>query len=73
LIQLLRVVAFMQVDAERAQLVAHRRVDLRVAAGDRVAEVTRDAREAAHEGAGDTEDVEVHLSSPRRRPGPSFN
>ena len=59
-IELGRVVALVQLDAERAQLVAHRRVDLGVAAGHFVAELARDPGEPAHEGAADAEDVQVH-------------
>ena len=58
--ELLGAVAFDQVDAERAQLLAHRRVDVGVAAGHRVAAFARQRRDASHEGAADAEDVEVH-------------
>ena len=51
---------FDQLDAERAQLVAHRRVDVGVAAGDLVAGLARQRGDAAHEGAADAEDVDVH-------------
>jgi hypothetical protein len=60
-VELLGVVALVQVDAQLAQLLAHRRVDLRVAPGDGVAELARDLGEPSHEGAGDAEDMEVHL------------
>ena len=59
-LQLLRVVAFDELDALRCELRAHRRIDVRVAAGDLVARLARDHGEAAHEGAADAEDVEVH-------------
>ena len=52
--------AFDQLDVQRAQLVAHRRVDVRVAAGDPVARFTCDRCDATHEGAADAEDMEVH-------------
>ena len=53
--------AFGQIDAEGAQLVGHRRVDVGVAAGDGVAGCAGDGGEAAHEGAADAEDVKVHF------------
>ena len=58
---LLGAVAFDQLDAERAQLLAHRRVDVGVAAGDAVAGFARQRRQPAHEGAADAEDVDVHV------------
>ena len=58
-VELRGVVALMQADAEVAQLVAHRRIDLGVAAGDDVAALARDLREAAHESAANAEDVEM--------------
>ena len=58
--QLLGAEAFDQLDAQRAQLVAHRRVDVGVAAGDAVAGLARQRRQPAHEGAADAEDVDVH-------------
>ena len=60
MVELLRVVALVQAHADRAQLLAHRGVDLRVAAGDRVAALARDLGKAAHESAADAEDVQVH-------------
>jgi hypothetical protein len=69
--QLLLVEPFGQLDAERAQLLAHRRIDVRVAAGDSIAGGARDGRDAAHEGAADSEDMEVcaHWPSTQIRPG----
>ena len=52
--------AFDQVDAEGAELVAHRRVDVRVAAGDAVAGFAGQRSDTTHEGAADAEDVDVH-------------
>ena len=52
--------AFDQLDAQAAQLVAHRRVDVGVAAGDAVARFAGDRGDATHEGAADAQDVEVH-------------
>jgi hypothetical protein len=49
-----------QLDAQGPQLVAHRRVDAGVAAGDAVAGLAGQRRHAAHEGAADAEDVDVH-------------
>jgi hypothetical protein len=51
-----------QLDAERAQLVAHRRVDAGVAAGHGVAGFTGQGGQAAHEGAANAEYVDVHRS-----------
>ena len=73
--ELVGAVAFDQLDAERAQLIAHRRVDVGVAAGDAVAGFARERGEAAHEGAADAEDVDVHGAAgeqgrcPERRSG----
>jgi hypothetical protein len=61
LVQLRGVVAFVQRDAEPAQLLAHGRIDLRVATGDRVAALARDLGQPAHESAADAEYVEVHV------------
>jgi hypothetical protein len=54
------VVAFDQADPLLLELGAHRRIDIGVAAGDRVAGRAREQRDAAHEGAADAEDVDVH-------------
>ena len=59
---LLCVVAFDQVDAKRDELIAHRRVDVGVAAGDTMASVLRERGDAAHESAADAEDVNVHCA-----------
>ena len=56
-------VAVDQLDAEGAQLVAHRRVDVGVAAGHLVAGLARERGETAHEGAADAEDMDVHDES----------
>ena len=63
--QLVGAEAFDQVDAERAQLVAHRRVDAGVAAGHAVAGFARQRGQAAHEGAADAENVNVHRADSR--------
>ena len=47
-------------DAGRCQLVAHRWIDIGVAAGDAMTVLGRQARDAAHEGSADAEDVQVH-------------
>ena len=60
--ELRRVVAFDQFDAERAQLIAHRRVHAFVATGDAVTRFARKRREPAHEGPADAENVNVHAS-----------
>jgi len=49
-----------QLDALGFELGAHRRVDVGVAPGDAVAGLFGQHREAAHEGAADAEDMDVH-------------
>ena len=49
-----------QLDAERAQLVAHRRIDIGVAAGDAQTGLAGDRRQPAHEGPADSQYVDVH-------------
>ncbi len=56
-----------QVDAERAQLVAHGRIDARVAARDPVAGFARQRCDPSHERAADTENVDVHRPDYRGR------
>jgi len=48
------------IDAQVAQLLAHWRIDVGVAARHLVPALARDLREAAHEGSADAEDVQVH-------------
>ena len=52
--------ALAQLDAEALELGRHRRIDGLVAAFDHVTELARERRDAAHEGAGDAEDVQFH-------------
>ncbi len=59
-LQLRRVVAFDQLDAEGRELIAHRRIDVGVAAGDAVAGFAGERGQPAHEGAADAENVQVH-------------
>ena len=49
-----------QADAERLELGAHRRIDVRVGTFDRVAQLARERGDPAHEGAADAEDVQTH-------------
>ena len=58
--QLGRVPALDQVDAQRAQLVAHRRVDVGVAAGDLEARLAGNGGHPTHEGAANTKNMYVH-------------
>ena len=58
--QLIGAIALDEVDAERTQLVAHRRVDIGIAAGDLVSRFAREHREPTHEGAANAENVDVH-------------
>jgi len=50
-----------QLNAEGAQLVAHWRVDAGIAAGDLVACLAGKSGQSPHEGAADTENMNVHL------------
>jgi hypothetical protein len=50
----------LQRDAQLFQLGRHRRIDVLVAALDRMAEFARQRGDATHEGTGDAEDVEFH-------------
>jgi len=54
--------AFDQLNVQRTQLIAHRRVDVGVTTRDLVPRLARQRRQSAHEGAADTEDVDVHGS-----------
>ncbi len=63
-LELVGLVAFDDVDAERRELRAHRRVDVAIGAGDTVAGGARDGRDAAHERAADAEDVQVQSQPP---------
>ena len=62
-LHLIGAVAFDELDPLRLELRAHRRIDVRVAAGDLVARRACETREAAHERAADAENVEVHGST----------
>ena len=54
-----RPVALAQSDAELLELRGHRRIDVGVGAFDFMAELAGQRRDAAHEGAGDSQDVEL--------------
>src|SRR6185436_9653107 len=57
--ELARVEALGELDAQRTQLVAHRRIDVGVAARHPVAGRLGDGGDAAHEGAANAEDVKM--------------
>src|SRR5690606_5144305 len=59
-VQLAFVVPLVQPDPELAQLGAHRRVDVLVGTGHLVAGCLRKGRDAAHEGAANSEDMNPH-------------
>ena len=59
-LQLIRRIALNQLDAERLELVRHRWINVGIAAGDLVAGLARKRRKAAHEGAANAENVDVH-------------
>ncbi len=69
-VELRRIVAFGQRDPQARELRAHRRIDVGVAAGDRVAALPRDRGDPAHERPADAEDVQMHASlfRPTRAP-----
>ena len=57
--QLLGAKALDQLDAERRELLAHRRIDVRVAPCYAIARALGNGRETAHEGAADSEDMQM--------------
>ncbi|MDR6234962.1 hypothetical protein QE440_002703 [Pseudomonas psychrotolerans] len=59
-VELRRVVALGQLDALGFQLGAHGRIDVGIGAGHAMAGFLGQHRERPHEGAADTEDVDVH-------------
>ena len=59
---MLRRVAAHQVDAQRLELSAHRRIDVGVGAFDRVAQLARQRGDTAHEGAADAENMQTHVA-----------
>ena len=61
-VELLGAVAFDQLDAQRLELRAHRRIDVAIGARDAKSRGLGDGRDATHEGAADAEDVNVHES-----------
>jgi hypothetical protein len=56
-----------QLDALDEELRAHRRIDIGVASGNAVAGRLRDRGDPPHEGAADTEDVDVHGARGEKR------
>ena len=48
------------IDAGGGQLFAHRRIDIFIGAGHRMAQAPGDLRDAAHEGAADAQDMQAH-------------
>jgi len=68
-------VALHEFDAEGGQLVAHRRIDVGVAAGDAMPRLARQRGDPAHERTADAEDMDVHRDcregarGVRRKPG----
>ncbi len=63
--QLFDTVAFDQIDSRRFELRAHRGIDTGIAPGDAVPAGPRELRNAAHEGAADAENVNMHVIFPR--------
>jgi hypothetical protein len=57
---LVGVKAFNQLNAQRAQLVAHRGVNARVTAGDPMPGFTRQSRQTTHEGATNAQNMYMH-------------
>jgi hypothetical protein len=67
--ELFGVVAFPQGDTGLGQLGAHRRIDVGVAAGNGMAGRAGEQGDAGHEGAADTENVNVHVRGLPARTG----
>ena len=61
--QRLGAVAFVQLDAGRFELGAHRRIDVGVRTANLDAEFAGDERDTRHEGAADAENVDFHLNN----------
>ena len=57
-------ITFDHIDAGSPQLLAHGRVNRRVATGDTMSSRLREAGDAAHEGPADSQDVQVHVRRP---------
>src|SRR5438105_13868787 len=64
--ELRRVEAFGKLDAEPRELLAHRRIDVGIAAGNAVSRGLGDGGNAAHERAADAEDVKMRPHPWRR-------
>jgi hypothetical protein len=62
--ELVGLVAFDHVDAERRELRAHRRIDVAVRTRHAVARGACDGGDAAHERAADAENVQMHCEDP---------
>ncbi len=60
--QLVKLETFNQFDARVAQLVAHRRIDVGVAACNTVAGGDRELGQSAHESSADTQNMNVHVT-----------
>ena len=60
-LKLISAVSLGDFDAVRSERVAHRRINILVAPGDAVACRARELRDAAHEGAADAENMNMHL------------
>ena len=58
--QLIRAVAFNKLNAQRAQLVAHGRINTCVTPGDLVARLPRQGSQAAHKCAANAQNVNMH-------------
>ena len=58
--QLLGTKTLDQINAQRAQLLAHRRINARVATGDFVPRLARQRGHAAHKGAANSQDMYMH-------------
>src|SRR3546814_9974046 len=62
-LQMRRLVALHERDAERFELRRHRRPGIGVGTGDRMTGFARDRRDAGHEGAADAEDMDAHVAA----------
>src|SRR5688500_3578211 len=59
-VELRRIVALDELDAERRQLSAHRRIDVLVRAGNPMSGGAGQCRQSSHESAADAKNVDVH-------------
>ena len=67
--ELVLAVSLDEVDSQRRKLLAHRRIDIGVAAGYAVTGLSRDCGDSSHEGAANAENVDVQAGGAPRKAG----